>query len=215
MVDKPQDISKIDATPPLGEGEQSQQEPSRSFKSVMNEQTSQNESQIQGSKTNQPSPFDLPQEGKFQLPAPTQDSVLAQMNATSSVLGDIQNQLNTKNLQLKPSQKYLLRNKLTESNALIRSAATKVGVDVGPAPQGLSQQSPIAKFLSLVTDGQNQLHEATASIKNLQGKNGQINSGELLLVQVKLAKAQQELEYSSVLLSKAVDDLKTLFNIQI
>ena len=212
MIQRPDDVSKIDALPPVGDEAQSQKEPSRSFKSVMNDQEGQ---EVQGSKTNQPSPFDLPQDGKFQLPAPTQESVLAQMNSTSSVLGDIQNQLNTKNLQLKPSQKYLLRNKITESNALIRSAVTKVGVDPGPMPQGLSQQSPIAKFLALVTDGQNQLHQATASIKNLQGKNGQINSGELLMVQVKLAKAQQELEYSSVLLSKAVDDLKTLFNIQI
>ncbi|MBP9842139.1 MAG: hypothetical protein KBC64_06935 [Simkaniaceae bacterium] len=212
MVDRPEDISKIDATRPIGDGEEPQQEPSRSFKSVMNEQ---NEQQVQGSKSNQPSPFDLPQDGKFQLPAPTQESVVHQMNSTSSMLGDIQNQLNTKNLQLKPSQKYLLRNKLTESNSLIRSAATKVGVDPGPLPQGVSQQSPIAKFLALVTDGQNQLQSATNSIKHLQTQGGHINSGELLMVQVKLAKAQQELEYSSVLLSKAVDDLKTLFNIQI
>ena len=212
MVQGPQDINKIDPTRPLEEGEQPQKEPSRSFKSVMNEQ---NEAQVQGSKANQPSPFDLPQDGKMQLPAPTQASIVAQMNSTSSVLGDVQNQLNTKNLQLKPSQKYLLRNKLTESNSLIRSAVSKVGVDPGPLPQGLSQQSPIAKFLSLVTDGQNQLQSATNSIKNIQSKGGKVNSGELLLVQVKLAKAQQELEYTSVLLSKAVDDLKTLFNIQI
>jgi hypothetical protein len=212
MVQGPEDINKIDPTRPISEDEQPQQQPTRSFKSVMNEQ---NEQQVQGSQSHQPSPFDLPQGGKAQLPAPTEASVVAQMNSTSSTLADIQNQLNTKNLQLKPSQKYLLRNKLTESNSLIRSAATKVGVDPGPLPQGASQQSPIAKFLSLVTDGQNQLQSATNSIKSLQAKGGQINSGELLMVQVKLAKAQQELEYTSTLLSKAVDDLKTLFNIQI
>mgnify|MGYP000140169257 CR=1 FL=1 len=41
MVDRPEDISKIDATRPIGDGEEPQQEPSRSFKSVMNEQNEQ------------------------------------------------------------------------------------------------------------------------------------------------------------------------------
>jgi len=42
-----------------------------------------------------------------------------------------------------------------------------------------------------------------------------MNPGDILLIQVKLAKAKQELEYSSVLLSTAVRDIKTLFNIQL
>jgi hypothetical protein len=37
----------------------------------------------------------------------------------------------------------------------------------------------------------------------------------MLLIQVKMNKAQQALEYSSVLLGKAVEDIKTLFNVQI
>lgn len=212
MGKRPEDISKLDPTKPIMEGEtKPQQEPTRSFKSVMDDKMHEGVP----AKGTQPSPFDLPQEGKKALPTPTTQSVLAQMNSTSTLLGDINNQLNTKNLKLKPSQKYLLRNKLTESNALIRSAAGKAGVDTGPMPQGLSKQNPIAKFLALVTDGQTQLQHASDMVQHLNASGKEINSGQLLTIQVKLAKAQQELEYTSVLLSKAVDDVKTLFNIQI
>ena len=52
-------------------------------------------------------------------------------------------------------------------------------------------------------------------IQNMKLKGGSLSPAALLTIQVKLAKAQQELEYSSVLLSKAVDDIKTMFNIQL
>lgn len=160
-----------------------------------------------------PTPFDLAG-GQKSLAPPTEETVAGQMNSASGVLGDIQTQLKTKNLKLKPSQKYLLRNKLNESNSMIRSAATKLGVKVGAPPKMMSRQNPIARFLSMVNDSQVQLEAAQNKIKNLN-KEGKMNPGDLLLVQIKISKAQQELEYSSVLLSKAVEDVKTLFNIQI
>jgi len=69
--------------------------------------------------------------------------------------------------------------------------------------------------LGLITDGQDQLNKTQDMIQNMKLSDGTISPAQLLLIQVKMAKAQQELEYSSVLLSKAVDDIKTMFNIQL
>lgn len=215
VPDEINDVDKLDPTRSVGGSQdEGQKMPDKSFSDYMEEKTPG----VQPGTEASPSPIELAQQQNakgLQLGNPTHDSVLAQMESSSSVLGDIQNQLNTKNLKLKPSQKYLLRNKLSESNAMIRSAAQKLGANVGPMPTGLSKKSPIAKFLALAADSQVQLNGAKTEIQQLAKGGGQINSGKLMMVQVKLSKAQQELEYTSVLLSQAVGDVKTLFNIQI
>jgi len=209
----PEDISgtsKIDPTKAIKGTESEQQQPKAGqFSSYMEGQGPQ------GTKVEGPSPFDLAQSAQTTTAGASMQTLQGQMTSTSSVLGDLNNQLNTKNLKLKQSQKYLLRNKLTSANQNIRTAADKVGVDTGPPPSTTTKQSPVAKFLALVTDGQNQLQQSKEMIQKLNTNGQHLDPGELLLIQVKISKAQQELEYSSVLLSKAVDDIKTMFNIQI
>ncbi|MCB1085025.1 MAG: hypothetical protein KDK60_02875 [Chlamydiia bacterium] len=204
--------SNIDPTKSIQPGEQQLPKPTENFESYMQE----GKAQPSGMKPEGPSPFDLAAEGKAAMPTgPTHESVLGQMRSTSSVLGDLQNQLSNKNLKLRQSQKYLLRNKLNSANENIRSAAKKAGIDPGEKPAQFSRQNPINKFLGLLTDSQSQLNSAQDKIQTLNAAGQQLNPGDLLLIQVKLAKAQQELEYSSVLLSTAVSDIKTLFNIQL
>jgi hypothetical protein len=154
-------------------------------------------------------------EKQTSMTGPSHESISNQISSTSSVLGDLQNQLNNKNLNLRQSQKYLLRNKLASANQNIRTAATKAGVDTGSPPSQFSRQSPINKFLGMISDSQSQLSNAQTEINNLNMNGQSMNPGDLLLIQVKLSKAQQELEYSSVLLSTATSDIKTLFNIQL
>ena len=127
----------------------------------------------------------------------------------------LQNKLQTPNLNLKSSQKYLLRNKLTEANDQIRSAATKAGVDVGPPTPEMSSQNPLNRFLGLLSDGQHQMDTAQQNLAQISQSGDTINPGQLLLVQTKLAKAQQELEYSSIIVNNAVSDVKMLFNVQL
>ncbi|MCH9614295.1 MAG: hypothetical protein SP1CHLAM54_17470 [Chlamydiia bacterium] len=207
-------VDKLDPTRSIGGSQDEGKMPGKSFSDYMDDS-----GKVGGTEKapGEPSPIELAQQNsnQAQLGTPSHESVQAQMESASSVLGDIQNQLHTKNLKLKPSQKYLLRNKLSESNAMIRSAAQKAGAEVGPMPTGMSKKNPIAKFLAMAADSQTQLQGARKSIASLNKQGGKIDSGKLLMVQVKLAKAQQELEYTSVLLSQAVGDVKTLFNIQI
>lgn len=205
-------VSNIGGVKPIQVETEQQPKPGQSFESFMNEAAGPSSS---GVKPEGITPLELAGQSFTQGPTPTVESILGQMNSTSTVLGDVQNQLQTKNLKLKPSQKYLLRNKLSSAHENIRAAAEKTGVDVGEPPSTSQRQNPIAKFLSILTDGQAQLGDAHKRIQGLAEQGTNLNPGELLMVQIKLAKAQQELEYSSILLSKAVDDIKTMFNIQI
>ncbi len=165
------------------------------------------------------SPLDLAAQGHPPAPGtpPTLDTVQSQISSNSSLLGDLQQGLatNKDKLKFKPTDKYRLRNQLNSSNEKIRTAAEKAGVEPGPPPNWATKKSPVDKFLALVGDSQVQLQNTQKMITHLRDKNGMISPGNLLLIQTKLAKAQQELEYSSVLLTKAVDAVKQMFNIQI
>ncbi len=208
----PDDISRpseVQPTKPISGDEGPQKSPEKPFESYMQE-GADGKAQESG----KVSPFDLAKEGVAAKTA-SLESVQGQMKAASGALGDIQNKLNTKNLKLKQSQKYLLRNKLTEANSQIRSAAEKAGVDASTPPPTMNRQNPIARFLALVTDGQNQLNEAQQNLQNLSKDGKSLDTGRLLLIQTKLAKAQREIEYSAVLLGKAMSDIQTLFNVQI
>jgi hypothetical protein len=127
----------------------------------------------------------------------------------------VNTQLNTKNLSLNKSQKYLLRNKLTESNDSLRAAAGKSGAEVNPPITTSNKLNPVAKFLNYVTDSQSQLASVQRKLKQLSADGKSLSAGEMLMIQIKLNKAQQAIEYSSTLLGKAVEDIKTLFNVQI
>lgn len=213
MPGRPTDIDKIDAEQPLEPATPKETPEEGRFASYMQKEETPPGST---SKVTGPSPMELAAQGKL-APGkpPTMQDIQTQMSSVSSSLGDIKNQLHTPGLKLKQSQKYLMRNKLDSANQYIRGAASKMGVDVGEPPDTKGMKNPITKFLAMVTDGQNQLNSAAQQLNNLNSSGQSISAGELLLVQVKLQKASQELEYTSVLLGKAVDIIKQLFNIQI
>ncbi|MCH9811409.1 hypothetical protein K0U07_01440 [bacterium] len=164
-----------------------------------------------------PSPIDLANQQKMSPSAPpTMDKIHQQMTSVSGSLGDIKNKLQNKNLKLKNSDKYLVRKKLGNANEHIKAAAKKTGADTGDFEKKLNQsKNPIARFLSMVSDGQHQMVQAADSIKKLNANGKKMQPGDLLLVQIKLNKAQQELNYTSVILGNATSMIKTLFNIQI
>jgi len=205
---------KIDPDRSIEQSDQQKQGPTNFDKHMQTPgQTGVNET----SATTKPemTPEQLMQQSTKVTANPTADSVTAQMKTSSGTLGDLQSKLNTPNLKLKPHQKHLLRNKLSNANSLISTATEKTGAKTTPLPAGVSRQNPIARFLSYVTNSQQKLAESQQQIQNIAKSGKTMSPGAYLLVQVKLNKAQQELEYSSVVLSKAVDDIKTLFNVQI
>lgn len=209
----PEDVPRPKTVMPIGEGESRlPAETVRPFRAYM--EGGESNPLLAAGKSPQISPFDLAH-GNVPAPGPTYDTLQQQAKVAQGTLGDVSNQLNTPKLKLKQSTKYLLKNKLNSANAHIRSASNKIGAPQVPSEEAPAGAGPIQKFLSTVTDGQKQLDAAQQYLSNLSQKGEEMKPADMLLVQIKLAKAQQEIEYSSMLLSKAVDDLKLLMNIQL
>lgn len=165
------------------------------------------------STTPQISPFDVLQEGKIKSGDISTGSVINQMNSTSNALGTMQDQLQTKNLQLRTQENNLLRSKLTKANEEIRSAAKVAGVPEGKEVP--MKRNPIERFLALLSDGQNKLNEAQSNLSKLGSDGKDIDFTDLMRIQIQLSKAQREVEFASIMLSKFLSSVQMLFNVQI
>ena len=165
--------------------------------------------------TNQISPFDLAQGQPTPTITPNMGMLQNQVNTAQSTLGDMQTHLSTPGLKLSRSQQYLLKNKFADASARLNSANQKLGAESVSPPTFAPGTNPIAKFLSYVTNGQAQMQAAKEKIQNLNDTGQNMAPGQLLLVQTDLAQAQKLLEYSSILLSNAVNAFKSLMNIQL
>ena len=161
------------------------------------------------------SPMELPKGLNLQTAGPTIENLLGQVNSAEGSLSDIRSKLDTPNLKFKRQHQYLLRNKLGDANNHLRSAGNRLGADMPDPTKVAADANPIEKFIGFVTDGQNQIMAAKAKLQVLGQKPGQLNPSDLLLVQIKLSQAQQELEYSSILLAKVVDIFKQMLNVQL
>lgn len=166
------------------------------------------------STTGAPSPLSLPQQGVMQSGTPTFNSLLAQAQTTRDSLGTVEQQLNTPNLKFKRSQSHLIRNKLTDANSYLRAAAEKSGADPAEARPSAGM-SMLGKLLAYVGTGQDQLTTIQQQLHKLSNSGAAINGPDMLVLQIKLSQAQQEVEYSATLVNKMVDSLKTLFSVQL
>lgn len=203
------DVGRPQPTLPIGTG--GKQLPSGEFKSIMEGTQGSN----LGKTTGQQSPFDVMQSQSLAASGADVKTLLAQVNTAQTTLGDLNNELNTPKLKLKQSQRWLLKQKFSNANAHLRSANNKLGNPPSAPFEEPKEGGPIVKFLSYMTDGQHQLRLAHQKLGELNATGKALNPADLLLIQIKLAKAQQEMEYSSVVLSKAIDDMKTLMNVQL
>lgn len=203
---------KIDPTKPVG-GESGGNMPSTSFQSYMEAPTRQNP--LTQTPEGSLSPFDLAHGKTVQTATPTLDTLITQAKVAQTSLGDLSNQMSTPNLKLKQTHKMLLRNKLTEANTNLKAANEKMGAPVAEGKEPPAGAGPVQKFLGFVADGQTMINSAIQQLHSLKDQNGTLTPGDFLLIQLKINKAQQEIEYSSVLLSKVIDDMRTLMNIQL
>lgn len=210
MTGKPDDVSRLDPTKRIGEDQQKMGTPSQPFEQYM-----QKAGEKTGGKSAAISPFDLPQGGSpLAVAGPNFDTLLTQVKSAQTLLGDVSSNLNTPNLKLKQSQRYLLRNKLTDANSHLHAANAKLGVEPGEITPSAGT-GVIGKFLDLVSEGNNNLKAAQNQLLALKGKGDNLKPADFLVLQLKLAAAQQEIEYSSIMLAKAVEDMKMLFNVQL
>lgn len=204
------DAGRIESTKPITPGErQLGAPPTTAFENYMKPSEGITQS---GVRPTQVSPFDLAH-GQNLPTTPTIGTLTTQATQAQSTLGDVVTNLNTPNLKLKQSSKYLLKNKLQDASAHLRAANNKMGAETPQPPNIEHGASPLVKLIGYATDGQNNLEAAKRHLQELQSKGESLNPGDLLQIQIKLNQAQLEIQYSSVLLATAVEDMKTIFNI--
>ena len=218
MVDKPlpgdiEDPGRVFEAPRIGEGagERGVTVPTQQFSTFMKAGTPMETA----GKSSMISPFGLMQGQPPLAQAPTMETLLAQVNNVQSTMGDINSQLNTPGLKLKASTKYLVKNKLTDANDNLRTFNSKIDASIPEEPDISEFKGPLGRFFAYLTDGQNQMEAAKQQLQSLKDKGTSIAPGDFLLIQVKLNKAQQLLEFTSVLLSNAVSDIKQMMQIQL
>ncbi len=175
------------------------------------------------------SPFDLAQGSP--RPQVTPQTLLSQVNLLQNSMLNLQGQMANPNLKLKPSQKYLVKNKLSSVENGMHSVNTRIGSaldkedsdsrgsrskeDLEENKKEGKSSGPIGHFISYVTDGMSQIDSVKRDLVSLGAKKDSLSPADFLFMQVKLAKAQQEIEFTSAIVTKATESFKTIMNIQL
>jgi hypothetical protein len=182
------------------------------FESYMKEQPPSAEES--GGKTTNVTPMDLAKTPP-QVEKPTPESLANQVEQAQTNYQEIQKKLKSPNLTFKRSDNYLIRNKLNEAKNHLNAAAKKLNAEKPPPTTVPQKAGPVAKFLAMAADGQNQLELTKRKLARISETNKQLKPTDMLLVQVKLAQAQQEIEYTSTLLSQVVRSIQQVLNVQL
>lgn len=209
-----QDITPDKAIMPIQPGEENEnalggQQPSTPF--------SLNEAKGAGepAKTEQMSPMDLasstaPATAQRGLPNPT--DLITQAQQINDRMGAIKQQLQMPGLQFKPSTSEVLAEHLSNITDNLSVISSRLSVPSAPPAKPASGPSAVEYFLNYLTGSQQQLNKISEMISHPPG--GTLKPGDLLAVQVKMTGVQQQMEFFSVLLGKAIDNIKTIMSIQ-
>lgn len=156
------------------------------------------------------------------------ENLVTNMQQLLDQMQGLKSGLQTPNLKLNARTRRLLEAKLGRTSDNIKFVHSKVNVGDEDAEQRSKAQfvvpkagddensQAIGRFLSYLTDGQSQLESAMQSVSNLKNKKDPgLMLENIFSMQVKMYRAQVEIEFSTAVLQKAVDDLKTLMNVQL
>lgn len=167
-----------------------------------------------------PSPMEIAQQRILPNATPTPETLKAQAQAAQKGLNNIEQQLQNPLLQKHPlsnQQKYFLTQKLNNANTHLEGVLKKMNAPIPPETNEQKEgvAGPLGFFLNMLTTGQNRLKSTQDWLAHLS-KNGQdLTTTNMLQIQIKLNRAQQEIEFSSMMLSKTVDSIKMLMNVQL
>lgn len=171
---------------------------------------------IEPSTANKPSPIELHNQVVEQIKKSSPADVVAQAHNVISKIDEIKTKLATPNLELKSSIQSQLKNKLSHIDENLKIALSKAGVEYkAPTEKASGVTNPIERFLGFLTDGQSQLKNLASEVETMHLKKGEISPASMLLVQIKVGYIQQELEFFTSLLNKALESTKTIMNVQV
>lgn len=141
--------------------------------------------------------------------------IIAQAQDVIGRMSQIKEQLALPDQSIKPAYRNLLNNKLTHINENLRIALSAAGVESVPPPSGANANNPINRFLGFLTDGQAQLQTIAKEVETMGLNKNNLSAASMLAVQIKVGFVQQELEFFSSVLNKALESTKTIMNVQV
>jgi hypothetical protein len=146
---------------------------------------------------------------------PTQ--LVAQADELFGQIENAKRKLATPSLEIKPATQTLLQNKLSHVSDHLQAALSKAGVEYTPAADHLDNKlvNPIDRFLGFLTHGQEQLKSLSHEVETMHLNNKEISPANMLRIQMKVGYAQQEIEFFTAVLNKALESTKTIFNVQV
>lgn len=142
-------------------------------------------------------------------------NIAVQATELVAQMDELKNKLSTPNLEIKSSVQNLLQSKLTHIDESLKIALNKAGVEyVAPVAQK-NLSTPIERFLGFLTNAQAGLEGLGNDVERMSLVKGQISPADMLAVQVKVGYIQNEIEFFTALLNKALESTKTIMNIQV
>lgn len=148
----------------------------------------------------------------------TNATLVSQTQEAITQIDKIKKSLNDPNASVKKSAQQLLNSKLEHIDESLKVALSKAGIEYVPSAEAAKPSgriNPVERFLSFLTDGQSQLMKLGDELKTMHTKGADVSPVNMLAIQVKVGMIQQELELFSTLLSKGLDSVKTIMNIQV
>lgn len=146
--------------------------------------------------------------------ASPQDLVV-QADDVVSQIGSLKDKLETPNLDIKSSVQTLLRSKLDHIDDNLKIVMDKAGLEYTPPEKATSFAKPIDRFLGMLTHAQSQLETISSDVKILAESKQELSPANMLLIQIKVASIQQEIELFTSMLNKALESTKTIMNVQV
>ncbi|ADI38960.1 type III secretion ATPase [Waddlia chondrophila 2032/99] len=142
------------------------------------------------------------------------NELVAQAEDVIAQIDTLKTKLETPELNIKSSVQTLLRNKLNHIDENLKVALDKTGTEVAKPERSDGMSKPIDRFLGLLTHSQNQLETLASDVKAMAVEN-EMSPASMLLIQIKVAKVQQEIELFTSMLNKALESTKTIMNVQV
>lgn len=145
----------------------------------------------------------------------TPDDLVAQAKDIIGQIDHLKKTLAEPDVKIKSSARTLLRNKLTHIDESLQIALTKAGVEYVPPEEPTGLAAPMERFLGFLTHSEAQLETLANEVNAMHLRKEEIAPADMLLVQIKVTQVQQELEFFTALLNKALESTKTIMNVQV
>lgn len=146
------------------------------------------------------------------------DTVIQKSREVIAQIEDVKGKLKSPNLEIKGSVQTLLNNKLSHIDENLKAAMNRTGSEyTSPvaSAKGTAPTNPIERFLGFLTHGQYQLQKLSEDVNQMHLSKAEITPANMLAIQIKVGYVQQEVEFFTALLNKALESTKTIMNVQV